>query len=230
MASFLLLHPFIVALFLLIHRKISSSWRFHSLQRVQTLLSCSFSWQGDTMLDRTCQGMVTPFLEAFSKPPPKSQPPEQLALKLVLISPARTSGPFVFQLGECPYLYLPGSFDSCVLWSGSPGGSCALMVVEGDRTEFNQAGTRWEVLVQRARARKALDPKGLGKLPVRAEENVSRQRQTGGFHTPRVGCPLWCSLWHKVIFGSCAPGALWWPRCLLRAAGDVTGRIWGFPR
>lgn len=120
MASFLLLHPFIVALFLLIHRKISSSWRFHSLQRVQTLLSCSFSWQGDTMLDRTCHGMVTPFLEAFSKPPPKSQPPEQLALKFVLISPARTSGPFVFQLGECPYLYLPGSFDSCVLWSGNP--------------------------------------------------------------------------------------------------------------
>lgn len=144
MASFLLLHPFIVALFLLIHRKISSSWRFHSLQRVQTLLSCSFSWQGDTVLDRTYHGMVTPFLEAFSKPPPKSQPPEQLALKFVLISPARTSGPFVFQLGECPYLYLPGSFDSCVLWSGSSGGSCALMVVEGDRTEFNQAGTRWE--------------------------------------------------------------------------------------
>lgn len=62
--------------------------------------------------------MLTPFLEASSKP--KSHPPEQLAvlLRSLLISPARTPGPFVFQLGEFPYLYLPSSSDSLFYGQG----------------------------------------------------------------------------------------------------------------
>lgn len=82
--------------------------------------------------------------------------------------------PFVFHLGEFPYLYLPSSFDSVFYGQGMLEGLC-INVCGGDRTEFNQARARWEVLVQRARAWNALNPRALGKLPVRAGGNVSRQ-------------------------------------------------------
>lgn len=92
--------------------------------------------------------MVAPFLEAFSKPPSQSEPLEQLALlmRFLLISPARTSGPFVFQRGEFPYLYLPrGALTLCFMvgerWRQPCINGCGVM--GPSLTKPGQAGKCW---------------------------------------------------------------------------------------
>lgn len=125
--SFLLLHC------LLIHQKITSSCRLHPLQCVQTLLGCSFSWQGDMLSPRTCQGMLTSFLEAFSKTPSRSEPPEQSALLLgLLLSSAAAPWALCIPAGRISSALAQDRLECC-----------ALMLVQVAGPSLAQPGQCW---------------------------------------------------------------------------------------